>query len=295
MRWLAAVVGLAAAVYATYVVLGQASSGVQPWSSELSDNFILAKLVPFALGFGVVAGLLRGSASRPERRADGATRRFTRWTVVMHLVITIGIVLALPTGMWQYMGGVLNAVAPIPLYWIYRIHYIGALIVLFAVAAFAAAWWYSGERSLLVPRGAWKAHIRGFVAELPPQIATLVARVLRVDLRVPPPAPGRFAFYETVFSFPTWTVAIALITVTGLVKALRYVYEVPGPVIWWSSTLHVTAMVLIALKTLDHLRYSLDHWPLVGAIFTGWLKQAPPDRAPVAAAGRAAAGAEGEE
>ena len=211
----------------------------------------------------------------------------------MHLVSTIGVLLALPTGMFQYMGGVLNAEAPFPLYWIYRIHYVGALVILFAVAAFATAWWYGHERSLLVPRGAWRTHLRGFVAELPAAISPFVARVLRIDMRASPPQPGRFPFYETAFSFPTWTIAIALITITGLVKALRYVYDVPGPILWWASTLHVASMVLIALKTLDHLRYTLDHWPLVGAIFTGWLPPATPERAPATTAG-ATAGAEGE-
>jgi hypothetical protein len=271
MRWIGLLVGLALAGYASFVVLAQASSGAQPWSSELSDNFILAKLVPFALGIGVVAGLLHGAA-RPERRGDGAVRRFSTWTVVMHVVITLGVLITLPTGMFQYLGGVLNLPPPVPLYWIYRVHYVGALIVLLAVAAFVTAWWYSGDRSLLVPRGAWKTHIRGFVAELPPFVARIVAPILRVDLRShPPAATGRFTFYETAFSFPTWAFAIGLITVTGLIKALRYVYEVDGTILWWSSTLHVAAMVLIALKTLDHLRYSLEHWPLVGAIFTGWL------------------------
>jgi hypothetical protein len=295
VRWLAAALGLAIFVVAAWAIMGQAASGAQPWSNELSDNFIFAKAIPFALGLGVVVGLLRGRSLRADRRADGAVRRYSPWTLWMHAVIATGVLLALPTGMWQYLGGILDVSAPIPLFWFYRFHYIGAAVILFAVAGFLTAWWFTGDRSLLVPRGQWAAHLRGLAYELPLPVGKALARFLRIDMRVPPPPRGRFPFYETAFSFPTWTFAIALITVTGLIKAVRYTYEVPGPVLYWASTLHVTAMVLITLKTLDHLRYTLARWPLVGAMFTGWLK-APPERAAerVAAAGRSPVGVGGE-
>jgi cytochrome b561-like protein len=272
VRWFVAAVAVLLGGVAASAILGQASSGAQPWDSELSDNFVFAKSIPFVLGLGVVAGLLRGPARSTERRADGAVRRFSPWTVVMHGAIIVGILLALPTGAWQYFGGILDVTAPFPLFWSYRVHYIGAAIVLFAIAAFLTAWWVTGDRSLLVPRGAWTGHLRGLVSELPPTIGKRVAAILRVDLRLRPPAPGRFSFYEVAFSFPTWAFVLGLITITGLVKALRYVFPVPGPVLYVASTLHVFAMVLIAAKVLDHLRYTLARWPLVIAIATGWSK-----------------------
>jgi cytochrome b subunit of formate dehydrogenase len=272
MRTAGVVVGLAVAAAAAATILGQAASGAQPWSSELSDNAVFAKAIPFLVGLGIVVGLLRGRSTRMERRADGAVRRFAPWTVAMHAVIAAGFLLALPTGVWQYLGGILDVSLPVPLYLIYRVHYIGAGVVLFSVAAFLAAWWSSGDRGLLVPRGRWTEHLRGLAYELPRPVGLAVARVLRIDMRARPPSPGRFPFYETAFSFPTWAVAIALITVTGLVKALRYAYPVPGPVLFWASTLHVAAMVMIVLKVLDHLRYTFARWPLVVAMFTGWLR-----------------------
>jgi cytochrome b subunit of formate dehydrogenase len=287
VRWLLAGLGVVLAAVGLATILADASSGAQPWSSELSDNFVFAKAIPFTLGLGVVVGLLRGRSTRTERRADGSVRRYSTWTVVMHAVVAVGFLLALPTGAWQYLGGILDVSAPFPLFLVYRVHYIGAAVVLFAVVAFVTAWWYTGDRSLLVPRGAWPAHLRGLAYELPLPVGKALARVLRIDMRQRPPAAGRFTFYETAFSFPTWSFAIGLITITGLVKALRYVYPVPGPVLYWASTLHVAAMVLIALKTLDHLRYTIARWPLVHSMFTGWLRpDARPERAPVAAARR---------
>lgn len=297
MRWIVAAFAVAIAAFGAWAIAGQAASGAQPWSSELSDDLVLAKAVPFALALGVAAGLLRGR-SRAERRADGSVRRFARWTVLMHEVTAAGFLFALPTGVWQYLGGILDVPfpLPIPLYVFYRVHYAGALVILFAVAAFVTAWWWSGERGLLVPRGGWTAHLRGLADELGRPAGPALARILRLDLRPRPPASGPFTFYEKVVSFPTWTFAIGLITVTGLVKAMRYVFPVPGPVLYWSSALHVIAMVLIMLKTLDHLRYTLRDPGLLAAMATGWLPARGSRAAPtVSSAAPSAAGAGGAE
>lgn len=278
MRALLLAAGVVVALAGGAAIRGQASSGAQPWSDELSDNLIFAKSIVLAVGLGVAAGLFRGLAPvarRTARRAgDGAIRRFAPGTVAGHWLLALGVLLALPTGMWQYLGGLLDVSAPIPLYLFYRVHYVGGALILFVVASFLVHWWLTRDRSLLVPRGQWTRHLRGLADELPPYIGALLARLLRLDLRPPLPETGRFTYYETAFSFPTWAVAIALITVSGLVKALRYVYPVPGPVLFWASTLHVAAMVMIALKVLDHLRYTIARWPLVVAMVTSWVSEA---------------------
>jgi len=265
--------GLGIAVAGIATILGQASAGAQPWSNELSDNFVFIKTMPFALGLGVAVGLLGGSGARRRgaTRADGSVRRFSRTSIVLHWLITLGFVLALPTGIWQYLGGILDVNLSIPLYFIYRFHYIGATVILFCLAAFVSYSWMSGDRSLLVPRGQWGSHLRGLMEELPHSIARRVAGLLRVDLRQPAPPAGGFSFYEKVVSFPSWTFVLTLITLTGLIKAVRFVVDIPGLVLFLSSTLHVTAMVLIILKVLDHLRYTIARWPLMVAMTTGWL------------------------
>ena len=45
----------------------------------------------------------------------------------------------------------------------------------------------------------------------------------------------------------------------------------PGGVLYWASGLHVAAMVLIALKLLDHMRYVFGRWPLLVAMCTTWI------------------------
>lgn len=278
--WLLVLIGALAAAVGAWAVGSQAASGAQPWSDELSDNFVFAKLVPFAIGLGVAVGLLRGlswtAGKAAERRADGASRRFSAGTVIGHAILTLGVLLALPTGVWQYLGGILDVNAPIPLFLFYRLHYVGATLILFATSSFVTYWWLSGDRSLQVPRGQWAASLRGLADELPRPLGDALARVLGLDLGRRPPEAGRFSFYEKVVSFPTWELAIALITLTGVVKAVRYVFPVPGPVLFWSSTLHVAAMVLILLKLLDHLRYTLGRWPLLTAMITTWASEGDP-------------------
>ena len=282
--WLAVVAAVAAGAYGATQILQQAASGQQPWDPLLSDNFVFLKAIPFVLGLGVAVGVLRGGSGGEERRGE-FVRRFRPGTVIGHWIAAIGFALAMPTGMWQYLGGILSQDAPvpggqilldlfrpIPLYWLYRVHYVGGAIVLFSLASFVTYWWVGGDRSLLPPRGQWRAHLSAFARGLPRSLGARLAGPLRLDLSHAAPAARRFTYYETAFSFPSWTLVIALITVTGLIKAMRYVYPVPPFLLYWSSTLHVAAMVLIFIKVLDHLRYTLGRWPMMVAMVKGWVR-----------------------
>ena len=269
---LIALIGIGIVVVAVMTILSQQASGAQPWGNELSDNIIFARTIPFVLALGVAAGMFGGAMSRnASSTRSGQVRRFSRATVIGHWIITLGFVLALPTGVWQYLGGIVDVTAPFPLYLSYRVHYIGAAIILFSLAYFLVYWWQTGHHSLYVPRTQWSTHLRGLAAELPAQIGRLVTRVFRLQDGGATAPVGQFTYYETAFSFPTWTFALTLITVTGLIKALRYLTPVPGPVLWGASTLHVAAMVLLVLKLLDHLRYVFARWPLVVAMTTTWV------------------------
>jgi hypothetical protein len=276
ITWLLVVAGLVLTAVGVMTVVGQAGSGTQPWSNELSDNFMFIKALPFVLAFGFAVGMLMARTYGPKVRSDGAVRRWSPGTVFGHAVLTLGFVLALPTGMWQYLGGILDVDLPIPLYLFYRVHYIGASIVLFAVAAFVSYLWMTGDRSLLVPRGQWARHLLGLAYELPPRIRGPYAKLLRIDLSQPRPPAGKFTFYEKVVEFPSWSIVLVLITITGLIKAARYVVPVPGLVLWLASTLHVAAMVVIVIKLLDHLRYTFPRWPLMASMATTWVREGSP-------------------
>jgi cytochrome b subunit of formate dehydrogenase len=252
------------------------TSGAQPWGQLLSDNFVFARSLPFTLGLGVGLGAARsalGTARAQRRSTDGAIRRFSPITITLHWVLTIGVLAGLVTGSWQYLKGLLAVDSPVPMEDVYRIHYIAASVLLFAVAAFVSDWWVRGEHALLVPGGTWARHLRGLAHELPRPLGSILAGFLGLDMRRPAPPAGQFTFYERVVSFPWTVIALGLITLTGILKAMRYVFGLPPEILWWASVLHVAAMVLLGLKVLDHLRYVLapERWPLMQAMATTWI------------------------
>ncbi len=274
MRLLIGIAAIVVTALGLAAIASQAFSGQQPWDGELSDAMIFAKSIPFMLGLGVLIASLRDYAanSAPQSTAN-RLRRFAPGTVCGHWVAATGFFIAMVTGSWQYLGGVLEVEAPIPLYLFYRAHFVGATLLLFSIAYFLTSWRLGRNRELLVPRGQWRRHLRGMAHELPKMMRTIVAEVFGLDMKRTPPPAQKFTFYEKTFSFPTWAVGLTLITVTGLIKALRYVYPVPGGVLYWSSTLHVAAMVLLGIKLLDHMRYTVARWPLMASMGNGWMSR----------------------
>jgi cytochrome b subunit of formate dehydrogenase len=260
------VIGLAVSLIET--------SSNQPWGQTLLDNFLFARALPFVLGLGVALGYARANSPRRigERRAD-AVRRFSSSTVWLHWLATIAILLGLATGAWQYLKGLLDVSSPVAMPLVYRIHYLAASLLVLVVALLVTDWWLRGENALGVPRGGWIRTLRGLAHELPRPIGGTIAYLIGLDLRRAAPPTEQFTYYERAVSFPTWVIALALIIVTGILKAMRYVYPIPGDVLYWVSAIHVGSMVVLALKVLDHLRYVLapSRWPLMGAMVSGWL------------------------
>lgn len=270
------VAGLLAAVAANAALIG---SGVQPWGPTLLDNMVFARSIPFLLGLGVATGaaqaLVASRVGVPERRADGAVRRFDGATVAMHWVFGLGFLVAIVTGAWQYLKGVLDQGSPIGMPTVYRLHYLGAALMLFGAAHFVTYWLTRGDRSLLVPSGQWIRHLRGLAHELPRVLGGTLGALLGLNMKRAAPAGEQFTYYEKVISFPTWLLGLALILVTGILKALRYVYPIPDDVLWWASSLHVAAMVILSLKLMDHMRYVMgpDRWPLFKSMVNGWVSE----------------------
>ena len=212
MSWLAIALGFVIAGLGIAWSIAQASGG-QPWDPELSDNVIFAKSLPLILGFGILTGFARALADRggTERRSDGAIRRFHPVTVFNHWINAIGFLLAMVTGSIQYLRGVLDVPTPIPLFWVYRIHFLAASLIVFAAALFVTHRLITGDRRLLPPPGQWIRHLRGLAHELPHPLVRPLAVFLGLDMKRQPPAVGQFTYYEKVVSFPIWTTLLALI------------------------------------------------------------------------------------
>jgi hypothetical protein len=248
------------------------SSANQPWGQTLGDNFMLARAIPFVLGLGVALGYARSQVPRAV-----SERRFARSTVWLHWLATLAVLLGLATGAWQYLKGLLDISSPISMALVYRIHYLAASLLLLVVALCVTDWWLRGENALGWPRGGTVRALRGLAHDLPRWLGSTLGYVLGLDMRrTPPPAEG-FTWYERMVSFPTWVIALGLIVVTGILKAMRYVFPIPGDVLYWVSAIHVGAMVLLAIKLLDHLRYVLapSRWHMMRAMLFGSAAPAP--------------------
>jgi hypothetical protein len=283
-RWI--VLGIAVVLLAVGIGLNlaQSASAAQPWGQTLYDNFFLARMIPFVLGLGVAVGLARAIGWR----GGESGQRFASSTVVLHWLATLAVLLGLATGAWQYLKGLLDVPSPISMPQVYRIHYLAAMLLLFSLAVVVTDWLLRGERSLTVPGGQWIRNLRGLAHELPKPIGSFMGYMFGLDMRRAPPPAERFTYYERIVSFPTWVIALTLIVITGLLKAMRYIYPIPGDVLYWVSAIHVGSMVLLGVKLLDHMRYVLSpsRWPVFKAMYAVSSAKPSPTPQPVPGAPR---------
>src|SRR3954454_23290465 len=274
LAWAVLAVGLLMTLLGTVWAYQQANGPAQPWSELLHDNVVFAKLLPFLVGIGLVLGAVQtllAPGPRVETR-PGWIRRFAPSTVTAHWINALGFLIALGTGSVQYLSGLLHQPPPVPLWQVYRLHYVGACLMVLVATTWVTQRLLTADYRLL-PRGGAARHFRGLAAELPgPLSATVLYGVGLKPGRAAPPA-GQFTYYEKTVDFPFWAILLALILASGLLKAMRYLYPLPGEVVHVASVVHVVAMGLLALKLLDHLRYVLtpSRWPLLRAMVTTWI------------------------
>jgi hypothetical protein len=272
------VLGAGVILFAVGIALSYAIwlSGVQPWGQLLTDNFLFARSLPFTIGLAIALGFWRASGWRwgPDLQPTGrGVRRFAPSTIWLHALGGVALVALLATGGWQYLKGLLAADSPIYMGTVYRVHYIAASVLIFVTVTFVTDWLLRGEKSLTIGKGQFIRTMRGLAHELPKPLGTTLGYILGLDLRRSPPPTEQFTFYERGVSFPLWELSVGLIILTGVIKAMRYIYPIPGELLYWVSAVHVGAGVLLGLKLLDHLRYVLapSRWPLMVSMASGWI------------------------
>jgi thiosulfate reductase cytochrome b subunit len=277
-RWIVLGIAVLLLVVGIGLNLAQAGSSAQPWGQSLFDNFLLARMIPFVLGLGVAVGLARAIGWQPR-----ANERFASSTVLLHWLATLAVLVGLATGAWQYLKGLLDVPSPVSMPLVYRLHYLAAMLLLFTMAVLVTDWLLRREGALKVQSGQWIRNLRGLAHELPRPLGALLGYLVGLDMRRAPPPIEQFTPYEKIISFPTWVIALGLIVITGLLKAMRYIYPIPGDVLYWASAIHVGAMVLLGIKVLDHLRYVLapSRWTLFKPMYGSPSDQRSPTPQPV--------------
>lgn len=225
-----------------------------PRGALLRNQVRFLKVLPFAACIGLGLGAAAGWRARRRRQESGGSDTVARHAplvIAAHWVNAVGIMLGLATGLVQYRLLWRSA----PLDRVYQVHFVGASMVVFAVALYLAHAVILGRYGILWRRG---------------DLARLLLQVRRRN-RPSDPEAGKYTPYSRVVSFPIWAFIIALALVTGALKAFRYLYHpLPGPALFVISALHVSTLFLAGAKLLEHLiRYLAlpSHWGLLRSMF----------------------------
>jgi len=242
-----------------------------------------ARVLPFAAGLGAGIGLLqRLRRKRRPALLNAQVQRHDSSAVIVHWLVAIGMILG------TVSAALLLRWVPrfLPLESIYVLHFAASALVVLAVAHHLTYEGVGGGRALLVRSwsevksalaetfgylGVFGREGAAFGLQLPSGLRrALVSLLKRRSIEVAP--EGKFAATERVISYPGWAVLVGLLTLTGFVKALRYLYPVDGVVLQFTTWLHDALAIWVVVWLLIHIVPVLiipANWPMLRSIFTG--------------------------
>ncbi len=262
-----------------------------PTSVIFQVSNIGVKVLLLALFAGIAFGLLRRPFFRPRPQpSDASVQRHSGGNMWLHWLNAAALLLAIYTAaiFLRWIGN------PLSLPTVYVLHYTAAAIMLFSIGAVAmnALTYGTTSRHRLIPTA---ADLREFGAEFAGYLG------LRGDQgfagffpskRQHPPVPSsgdKYLATERVMSYPIWVVVVAVVVVTGLIKALRYIYPIPHSWLSIVTPVHDIAGYVVIAMFVFHAGAVLlirTNWPLLRSMFTGredmtyaqehnaeWLKQ----------------------
>jgi len=258
--------------------------GWPPQTALFNDARFLARAVPFLIALGIVVGIVQARAA--SRAAGDAilgdkVRRHDSGILLAHWTNAFGLIVSLVTGamILRWTERVLE------LRLVFVLHYVGAALMLFAIFNHLARQGVSGGTDLLPKRF---GVIRDLIGELleyaglfgpegaalripwPKAIRQPIARYVRALLGYTPSQHGKYLTTEKTLSYPPWASLVALVVVTGLIKVLKYIYVIPGPVIATTTAIHDLAAIAIGVMLVIHLLPLLfvpANWPLLLSMF----------------------------
>ncbi len=219
-----------------------------------------------------------------DRIVAGQVVRYNPFERLVHWGIALGYVLAFISGalLLRWLGlqtGIDNR----PL--VYQVHFVGAILITTAGFLLVATYRTQGRDSLF-PRAhdispalarlfgylgiygqpgvlglrwprAWQAPTQRFLAA--------------IGIR-PNGQEDKFLSVEKVFSFTPLAVLTVIVVATGLLKAGRYFFAVPGDVLYWTTWLHDLTTTLTVVVVGAHLAAIFlvpRNWPGIRAMVNG--------------------------
>jgi len=265
--------------------------------SLTSSLFLLglafAKFLPFAIGLGILTGLVLALVEKrteSRRIEQGFVRRHSLSDVLLHWTNAVGFLLGIVTGLlvlrwvrafltWE-QSAIISGYEEL----IYILHYAGAGLSTFAIFTFITYHGLAGHSGLVPRRGDLRdalGELAGYLGtfgekgvlnlQLPARMARTMARLLaRLGIRRPGQV-GKYLATEKALSFPIWAILAGLVLLSGLVKTLRYTSPMPTGVVGLATWVHDLTSIAIVVWLVVHVASTAlipRNWPLLKSIFT---------------------------
>lgn len=256
--------------------------GVLGGSELYRINVIFARVVPFLAGGFIALALLQRRWLRARERHTATSLQRHGWTEVFtHWLNAAGIMLCLVTAVFL-LGWVDN---PVSLQTTYILHLTGSGFVVAAVFHHLTYHLVGGGQGLL-PRsrrdvknalaetvsyaGVYRGLPGVFGIQLPVEVRRKIQPLLR-RLDLVPEHGGKYLATEKVVSYSGWAILIGVVLVTGLLKALNYIYGMPGWLLQGATFLHDGATIFFIILLVLHVSALVlvpRNWPLLRSMFT---------------------------
>lgn len=222
-------------------------------------------IYPFLIAIAIALGGVEAYTKRagPPEVVDGKIERHrTTGTFLEHWTNMVGFLVCLATGI------LLGAAFIFPrLYtsitdraFAYNMHFVGIGFMLFALTYYLTDHILAGEYIQIIPN-------LSLLRELMVEYKSMFFGAK------PPPSKKYFATQEVAFSM--WLVIIAVIGISGIVKASAHIWAIPGYLVGASTTIHDLFFLLAGVLFVVHVVLTLvpANLPLLKSLITGHISQ----------------------
>ncbi len=280
------------AVICSWLFLIGASTGFEvdnpqgwpPQTALYNDAAFLARAIPFIMALGIITGIYQArvaAKSGGDAILGDKVRRHDTSVILAHWLNAVGLILGLVSG-----AIILRWVErPDEIRTIFVIHYLGASLAIFAIFNHLTRHGVSGGTGL-IPKSF--SVIRDVIGELlaylglfgpdeavlripwPKAIRIPIARYAKALLGYKESETGKYLSTEQIISYPPWAMLIALIVFTGLIKSLRYTWNIPASLLVWATGIHDLVAIAIGVMLVIHLLPLLlvpANWTLLLSMF----------------------------
>lgn len=250
--------------------IGEALSNiVRPgWEAETqalnAAKTLFARALLAIIVLGIVVGWIQGKKAKEAPMvpviAKGKVKRHPVSALLEHWVHVVGCIVCIVTAALLLLGTRLGRVEVFSTFLLtYKLHFIGAGVLVFACVEHAVHHYVAGHRAILPDMSNLSAEISASIAE--------VKAIMGLGKA---PHAGKWLPIERL-EYAVWALLIGVIVLTGVVKTARYALPVPGVLAHVATKLHVIVAVVILLLLIVHIITAAlipPSWPLFKSMLT---------------------------